>query len=35
MRGYTSERNNEEEHPQQGQEIDGKGHGWPSPDGAV
>lgn len=30
-----SEKNSEEEHPQQGQEIEGKGHGWPSPDRAV
>lgn len=34
MSGILSERNNEEEHSQQGQEIEEKGHGWPSPDGA-
>lgn len=30
-----SERNNKEDHPQQEQEIEEKGHGWPSPDGAL
>lgn len=32
MSGIMSGRNNEEKHPQQ---IEEKGHGWPSPDGAL